>query len=118
MSSQIKNECCFINCSISVEKPDLQIKIYALEEGSSIFWSHKKCFTNRRDPSVTPDNQNDHGRIPKEARCMFCGKKLPVFGKHPYCFDVGESIPPLRYWAHNECMKENFSPGIISAMPF
>lgn len=105
MKSKKSRECCFRSCFEEINIPDLRIEIYSSEEGSSIFWAHDKCFTTRRDPAILPDEHEDHGNIPSKAKCVFCGMKLPLIGKHGYCFDIGEHSPPQRYWAHNQCMK-------------
>jgi len=68
-------------------------------------WVHPICFDQLRDDSVKPDDLRDQGSIPKNARCVFCSQKLPVFGKHPYCFDLGDKHPPDRYWIHADCFK-------------
>ena len=105
MTSQNGLECCYRGCSESKEKPDLRIEVYTDEKGSSIIRAHKKSFNAARNHSVFPDNYEDHGSIPDQAKCVYCGEKLPRLGSHAYCFDAGEYSPPRRYWAHNECMK-------------
>lgn len=81
-----------------------------------VFWSHEACFSRLADRDIEPDDPKDHGRIPGRARCVFCGRLLPVVGRHPYCFDVGESIPPRRYWSHAECLAERLIRGLISRL--
>jgi hypothetical protein len=67
-------------------------------------WAHAECLSRARDASVAPDDPKDHGRIPARARCAFCGKALPIVGRHPYGFDAGDVSPPRRFWSHRECL--------------
>jgi hypothetical protein len=111
-------ECCFHGCLESESKPDLRIEVSALDEGCSVFRAHEKCFNARKDPSVMPDKPEFHGSLPKDTACVFCGSKMPVFGKHPYCFDVGDFSPPHRYWAHNQCMRASLKDEKKFNLPF
>jgi hypothetical protein len=73
-------------------------------------WTHEDCFAALRNPSVDFDDPGEHGHIPPKARCVFCGEALPIVGKHPYVFDVGDFSPPHRYWSHAPCLLERLAP--------
>ena len=118
MKVEQSQECCFRECFDKTIKPALRIEVHSIEEGSSIFWAHDKCFISRRDSVVGPDKQEEHGNIPSKAKCAFCGTKLPIIGKHAYCFDIGEHSPPQRYWAHNQCMKATIKVNQKEKLPF
>lgn len=77
-----------------------------------VAWGHEACFSRLRHAAVDYDDPREHGRVPSKARCAFCGEKLPVVGRHPFVFDVGEASPPQRLWAHAECMLERVVPGL------
>ena len=78
-----------------------------------IMWAHEDCFARFRDSSVVHDDPKDHGRIPVDARCIFCGLALPTVGKHPFVFDLGSFSPPHRFWSHAGCMLERLVPSVI-----
>ena len=118
MSSDNNIECCFRGCFDHSSQADFKLLLYAAGDDYSEYRAHEKCFYARRDPAVLPDNPEEHGRIPKDAKCVFCGMKLPVFGKHPYCFDAGDFSPPQRYWAHNQCLKASLKVDSLSGLPF
>lgn len=73
-------------------------------------WAHEECFSRAREATVQPDRPGEHGRIPGRARCAFCGRALPVVGRHPFCFDAGDFTPPQRFWCHAECLAERLVP--------
>jgi Co/Zn/Cd efflux system component len=102
-------ECCFENCRTN-GPPTLRLTISPPPDNAPVaVWSHAGCFARLRDPSVEPDDPADHGGIPAHVRCMFCGRSLPVFGKHPLVIDVGDHSPPQRFWSHAECAAERIS---------
>ena len=71
------------------------------------WWVHSICFNRLRDNSVKPDDLRNYGHIPKNACCVFCGKKLPIIGQHPYCFDIEDKNLSKRYWTHADCLTKN-----------
>lgn len=103
--------CCFRDCGKTDEAASLRLSITPAPDGDPVIaCAHEECFSAERDSSVEPDDPRDHGRVPAKARCAFCGVKLPVIGKHPLTFDVGEYSPPHRFWAHVQCMEERLAP--------
>ena len=51
-------------------------------------------------------------RVPRDAACGVCGRRLPVIGRHPYgvtLSDPGPSFPPgpRRWFVHAECFPES-----------
>lgn len=63
------------------------------------------CFQAARTAGVSPDPPGERGRIPPGAKCVFCGGKLPVVGRHPYALEMGEPKEPIRFWSHAGCLK-------------
>lgn len=98
--------CCFRHCN-SDAPATLRLAISPPPDGEPVMvWAHDECFATSCEASVEPDDPKDHGRIPSKARCVFCGDPLPIVGRHPFVFDVGDSIPPRRFWAHAGCMTD------------
>jgi hypothetical protein len=81
-----------------------------------IVWAHQACFDGSRDLAVEADDPRDHGRVPSQARCSFCGDQLPFIGKHPYAFDAGAAYPPERFWAHADCLHERIDPDLVEQL--
>lgn len=99
--------CCMRDCRMEDDDATLRLVVTPPPDGEPmIVWAHSECFAAVRDSSVEPDDPKDHGSIPGKARCAFCGAKLPVIGKHPLTFDVGDHSPPHRFWAHAQCLEE------------
>jgi hypothetical protein len=71
-------------------------------------WSHLACFDNLRKETVSTDPKSEYGRIPANARCVFCGDPLPRIGVHPYAMQVGDEDSPHRFWVHAECIENKF----------
>jgi hypothetical protein len=111
---QSNKDCCFCEkFNTDNGTPDLRLEI-ALPDGENIvFWSHEKCFVQLQNHSILPDSPEELGSIPSKAKCVFCGNLLPLIGKHPYCFDVGEHNPPRRYWSHARCMTERIKSTVF-----
>lgn len=109
--------CCFRDCE-QESSPSLRLQVYLPRDDESqvLFWAHECCFANLCNPAVQPDNPKDHGSIPAQALCVFCGTSLPTVGTHPYVFDVGNFVPPRRYWAHAQCMKQRLDPVVITEL--
>jgi hypothetical protein len=100
--------CCFCG---NDNDPLLRLELATpSEDGFVILWAHEYCFNRLGDNSVKPNNPKDHGRIPKNARCVFCGESLPIWRKHPYCFDIGNDIPPNRFWINADCLRQRVDP--------
>ena len=78
--------------------------------------AHTACFENLRHPAVEPDHPSEHGRIPAKACCLFCGERLPIVGRHPYCLDVGDQLPPQRFWSHAQCLLSRFEPALVERL--
>jgi hypothetical protein len=114
---QSNKVCCFCEkYKTGNDIPDLRLEI-ALSGGENVVtWSHEKCFIQLQNHSILPDKPEELGNIPKKAKCVFCGNSLPVIGRHPYCFDVGEHNPPKRYWSHAVCMTERIKSTIIELL--
>jgi len=105
--------CCFGGCEYNDQPPSLRLQIYPPQEkGSVVLWAHDRCFIGLCNPLVSPDRTEDHGHIPSKARCVFCGNALPIIGRHPYCFDVGDLSPPHRYWSHAQCLLDRVDPSV------
>ncbi len=103
-------KCCFKGCFNSDEETLIPLSISLTHDMSFLLYAHDQCFISRCHPDVTFDNPKEHGRIPKNAKCIFCGDRLPIIGLHPYCFDFGNFVPPHRYWAHSQCMRAMVNP--------
>jgi hypothetical protein len=103
-------KCCFKGCFSSDEKELVPFTVSLTSDMSFLLYAHDQCFISRCHPGVTFDNPKEHGHIPKDAQCIFCGDSLPVIGRHPYCFDFGSFIPPHRFWAHSQCMRALVNP--------
>ena len=97
-------ECCFKGCFSSDEK-FLPLNVALLDDTILVLHTHEQCFTSRCHPGITFDDPKENGHIPKNAKCIFCGEKLPIIGHHPFCFDFGDFVPSCRYWAHSQCLK-------------
>ncbi len=110
--------CCFKACSNIAEDVQIQMQVFHTEEGSGILYVHEQCFAARCHWDVTYDDPKEHGHIPGNARCAFCGDPLPTFGHHAYCFDIGDFSPPHRYWAHSQCMKALLTAEGKENLPF
>jgi hypothetical protein len=102
--------CCIKGCCSSENKDLSPFTVSIMHDISWAFYAHDQCFISRCHPDVSFDNPEEHGNIPKHAKCVFCGDPLPIIGRHPYCFDIGTFVPPHRYWAHAQCMKAMVSP--------
>lgn len=104
--------CCFSGCQ-SKDPPSLRIAIFPPSDADpAIVWAHNNCFSQARNGDVEPDDPAEHGHVPAAAVCVFCGTPLPIVGVHPYCFDVGESSPPQRFWSHAQCLREKVLPAV------
>ena len=98
--------CRIVDCQHQEEPTDLRVTIYRLDDRTDIIYVHKTCLQRAFYSGATPDHPGEHGRIPVSAECAFCAAKLPRIGQHAFCFDVGDSQPPERYWAHPRCLKK------------
>lgn len=103
-------KCCFKGCFNSSYQELNPLTVSLTHDMKFALFSHDQCFISRCHPSVTFDNPNEHGHIPKNAKCIFCGDRLPWIGRHPYSFDFGDFVPPHRYWAHSQCMRAMVNP--------
>jgi hypothetical protein len=98
---------CAVDDCIEQGKPSLRIEIHPAPDGAPVVtWAHEACFERVRAAAVAHDDPGELGRIPGDARCVFCGRRLPVIGRHAFAFDVGVHSPPHRFWAHAECLAE------------
>ncbi len=111
-------ECCFKACRNPNEDAYIQMEIFHTDEGSRLLYFHEQCFAACCQSGVKHDDPKEHGHIPKNARCVFCGDPLPIFGHYPYCFDIGTFSPPHRYWAHSLCMKALLTTEGEENLPF
>ena len=112
--------CCFKACNNLSDEALSQLEVYSPDWGieSGILRVHEQCFEARCHTKIKYDDPREHGHIPKNAKCVFCGEALPFIGRHPYCFDIGNFSPPHRYWAHNQCMKEMLTLEAREKLPF
>ena len=121
-NERMKNKmaCCFKACSNLSDEALIQLEVYSLDWGieSGILQIHEQCFDARCNSDIKYDDPREHGHIPKNAKCVFCGDPLPRTGRHPYCFDIGNFSPPHRYWAHSQCMKAMLTPDGRENLPF
>lgn len=96
--------CCFADCE-SMDAPSQRIALTPPPDGAPVvLWGHDGCFARSKHPAVEPDDPGDLGRIPVRARCVRCGRPLPIVGWHPFVMDVGSGVPPSRFWCHAECL--------------
>ncbi len=106
--------CCFLGCTrAGVAALRLTLHLPRDTDSEVILQAHEECFSSHATSNVMPDDPKEHGRIPRKARCVFCGAALPLVGAHPYCFDLGEHSPPQRFWAHADCMARMLDPKIM-----
>ena len=106
MSGAASWMCCFVDCLHPGEKTNLRIAIWPPSDLPVVqAIAHSDCFQSVRNGSVEPDMAKEIGRIPPNSRCVFCGKKLPIIGRHPYAMEVYEMETPSRYWAHAGCFE-------------
>ena len=112
--------CCFKSCSNLNEGALIRLEVYSLNRriGSGMLQIHEPCFEARAHPKIQYDDPREHGHIPKNAKCVFCGESLPFTGRHPTCFDIGDYSPPHRYWAHNQCLKAMLTIEASEKLPF
>lgn len=109
--------CCFSGCTgRGTASLRLTFHLPREEDSEVILWAHEECFSRLCDPSVMADDPKEHGHIPAKVRCVFCGAALPVFGKHPYCFDVGDCSPPHRFWSHAQCMAQRLDTKSMASL--
>lgn len=107
------HRCCFRDCD-RVGAAPMRLEISPPPDAEPITaWAHEECFSRARESSVQPDNPREHGRIPGQARCAFCGLALPVIGSHPYCFDAGDFSPPQRFWSHAKCIADRLLSSVV-----
>ena len=98
--------CCFINCMHPGEPTDLRIAIWPPSDLPVVQTvAHSTCFYSIRESSVEPDPVEDAGRIPASARCVFCGGKLPIVGRHPYALEIQDRNGSRRFWVHADCFE-------------
>jgi hypothetical protein len=108
--------CGFRECTLAAPA-SLALRISPAPDGAPVtVWAHDACFARLRHTSVEYDHPKDHGRIPRRARCVFCGDSLPIVGEHALAFDVGDSSPAHRYWAHHRCMVDRLLPAVGSQL--
>jgi hypothetical protein len=69
--------------------------------------AHTACLERFREASVGPDPVEMRGQIPAGARCLFCGRKLPIIGIHPFALEIWETGEPGGYWAHTDCLRQH-----------
>jgi hypothetical protein len=101
--------CCIQNCSLTTQAVDIPVKVWPPSDATAvILHAHSSCFENTRSPGVESDPVHEHGRIPTGARCVICGKRLPMIGLHPYAIEVGEPSNSDRFWVHAQCFESHF----------
>jgi hypothetical protein len=99
--------CCFVSCQRQPIPTGLQVNIWPPSDLPLIPGvAHEECFVEAKEPSVAPDLANERGWIPSRARCVFCGEKLPIIGRHPYALEVQTEESLMRYWAHAACVED------------
>ena len=97
-------QCCLRSCD---GEGDATLRIELLPPPDAppvVYWAHASCFSRLAHPSVEPDHPVDFGGVPSGARCVVCGRRLPIAGRHPFVLDTGESLSPRRFWVHAECI--------------
>jgi hypothetical protein len=100
------NVCRLVNCIQEGQQPGLRVEVWPPPDAQPVtLWVHSSCFEAQRDSSVSPDPLEERGRIAPKARCVFCGRALPIVGRHPYALQIGDASHPARYWAHAECIE-------------
>ncbi len=104
-----ENRCIFSECLNPNIIADLQISISDSSDIQKNYHIHSNCFDKLRNPKVKEDDPRNHGSIPVKAKCFFCGKLLPIIGRHPFCFDIGTENTNKRFWAHADCFEEKFA---------
>ncbi len=99
------NICQMMKCIQPDQQPGLRIEVWPPSDAEPVtLWVHSPCLEAQRDSSVSPDPLAERGRVPPRARCIFCGRGLPIVGTHPYALAIGDASHPERYWAHAECI--------------
>jgi hypothetical protein len=113
MNDSAAPACCFRDCQ-TAGPASLRLEITPPPDGAPVVvWAHEGCFVRFHDASVEADDPAQHGRIPAKARCAFCGKSLPIVGRHPFVFDVGSHSVPRRYWSHPHCMADRLATRVM-----
>jgi hypothetical protein len=103
------SSCCFRNCRLAAQAVDIPVKVWPPSDApAEMLHAHAGCFENTRSPGVKPDAVHEYGRIPAGARCVMCGRRLPMIGIHPYALEVGEENMADRFWVHARCLETHF----------
>jgi hypothetical protein len=106
----MSDRCCLKGCNRAEHEPDVRVEVWPPSDAPPVvLWTHRGCFEDAKSPEVTPDSTRDRGRIPANARCVFCGDRLPFVGAHPYAIEVGEVDNSERFWIHAQCIESWFS---------
>jgi hypothetical protein len=114
MSRSDAGVCCFRACQAE-GRASLRLEVTPPPDGAPVvMWAHEACFARLHNASVEPDDPAKHGRIPAKARCAFCGKSLPIVGKHPFVFDVASDSVPQRFWSHAQCMADRLVLAVMA----
>ncbi len=67
---------------------------------------HPSCLVTllRADlPPLAPDRAQ---RIPGDAACGVCGKRLPIVGRHPYAVSLAQAGAESTWFVHAECLPD------------
>lgn len=97
--------CCFSDCHANPGAGLLRIAVWPPSDAPVRHAAgHEICLRAVFDPRVPHDPLEEHGRIPTDARCVFCAEPLPRVGKHPFALDILEDMGVERFWAHAECL--------------
>jgi hypothetical protein len=97
-------DCCCSPCIGDGESPSLRLQLWPPPDTPP--WSltaHRRCFDLARDTTVEPSSPVENGHVPASAKCTFCGRPLPIAGRHPLALDVQEGAGRERYWCHAAC---------------
>ncbi len=102
--------CCFVDCIQPGSPTDGRVELWPPPDFDPVVLAaHRACFDAQRNPSVEPDPPDTRG-VPSSARCVFCGQKLPIVGRHPYALSVAFAAQSERFWAHAQCVEQELVP--------
>lgn len=81
------------------------VHVYDSERGWPM-QMHGACLTALLVADVSPQPAN-RSRIPGDAACGVCGRRLPIIGRHPFALIVEEPEPGRKWFVHAECFPDS-----------
>jgi hypothetical protein len=74
---------------------------------------HASCLSNLLAANVPPLAANQ-SRVPGDAKCGVCGRRLPIIGRHPFVLVIYQPEPSRQWFVHAEC----FPPSVRAHMTY